>query len=172
MSVLFSQWGPVHRPVVRPQGATVYRDVERAGGAFVLPDARDADVSADLGVEAEYLLRCTGDTGPSAEAHGVLMIVAFNVPEDRIAAVDEWYEHEHIDMLMRADGWLRARRHRVDAVLHGRPWTHIALHELRDVSVMESPERAAARSTPWRARLETEAWFPAAGRWIYEREMT
>ncbi len=70
---------------------------------------------------------------------------------------------------MRADGWLRARRYAVtDMVGEARRWTHLAFHELRDLSVMDSEERKIARSTPWRAELEKEEWFLTAGRWIFE----
>ncbi len=68
---------------------------------------------------------------------------------------------------MRADGWLRARRYRVLSQSGGPRWTSLAFHELCDASVMDSPERAFARSTAWRAELEKESWFGAAGRGLF-----
>lgn len=124
-----------------------------------LPPAQDA---------ARYLLEEVSDTGPVAEPFGVIMLVAFDVPEDRTDAIDDWYQREHIDLLMKADGWLRARRYRVLSHTNGPRWTSMAFHELRDLAVMDSPERAVARSTPWRAELEKEAWFPAAGRGVFQ----
>ncbi len=119
-----------------------------------------------LGAALDYRLDLITDTGPAAEPYGALMLVAFDVPEDRAGEVARWYDEEHIRLLMRADGWLRARRFHV-ADWRGKRWTSLAFHELRDVSVMDSEERKVARATPWRAELEREAWFPAAGRWVY-----
>jgi hypothetical protein len=34
--------------------------------------------------------------------------------------------------------------------------------------VLDSAERALARSTEWRAQLEKERWFAQAGRFVYE----
>lgn len=116
---------------------------------------------------AAYRLEQMSDTGSVLEAFGALMLVAFDVPTDRMTEVDRWYEQEHIAMLMRAPGWLRARRYRVLSFANGPRWTSMAFHELRDVSVMDSPERAAARSTPWRAELEKEEWFGRAGRGVF-----
>ncbi len=99
---------------------------------------------------------------------GVLMIVAFNVPIARTDEVERWYRQEHGPMLLRAPGWLRMRRYEPIHAAGGPPWTHLALHELRDAAVLESAERALARSTPWRAQLEQESWFAQAGRFVYE----
>ena len=71
-------------------------------------------------------------------------------------------------MLLRAQGWLRMRRYEPIHLAGGPRWTHLALHELRDAAVLESEERALARSTPWRAQLEQESWFAQAGRFVYE----
>ncbi|PZU10999.1 DUF4286 family protein [Sphingomonas sp.] len=116
---------------------------------------------------ATYVLEQVSDTGAATEAPGALMLVAFNVPPDMTAEVDRWYDEEHIGLLMKADGWLRARRYRVLSHDGGPRWTSMAFHDLRDVSVMDSPERAFARSTAWRAELEKGAWFQAAGRGVF-----
>lgn len=116
---------------------------------------------------AHYVLEQVSDTGPTPERFGALMLVAFDVPVNRTSAVDDWYEQEHIGLLMRADGWLRARRYRVLSHTGGPRWTSMAFHELRDASVMNSSERAFARSTAWRAELEKESWFRAAGRGLF-----
>lgn len=116
---------------------------------------------------SHYQLEQVSDTGPTDEPFGVIMLVAFNVPADRTEEVDRWYDDEHISLLMKADGWLRARRYKVLSSDGGPQWTSMAFHELRDISVMASPERAFARSTAWRAELEKEPWFPAAGRGVF-----
>lgn len=126
-----------------------------------------ADPGVEIaGAEHEYRLELLTDTGPAAEPYGAMMLVAFDVPADRTEAVADWYDQEHIMLLMRADGWLRARRFNV-VDYTGKRWTSLAFHELRDVSVMASEERKIARGTPWRAELEREAWFGAAGRWVF-----
>jgi hypothetical protein len=117
---------------------------------------------------ARYVCAETQDSGLCDEEHRVLMIVAFNVPTARADEVERWYRQEHAPMLLRAPGWLRMRRYEPIHAAGGPPWTHLALHELRDAAVLESAERALARSTPWRARLEQESWFAQAGRFIYE----
>jgi hypothetical protein len=35
----------------------------------------------------------------------------------------------------------------------------MALHYLSDLSALQSPERAEARSTPWRLALDLQPWF-------------
>ncbi|WP_313803779.1 DUF4286 family protein [Sphingobium sp.] len=127
----------------------------------------DGQLPATPAGGAHYRLEQVSDTGPASEPFGVIMLVAFNVPADRAAEVDHWYDEEHIDLLMKADGWLRARRYRVQSHGGGPQWTSMAFHELRDISVMASRERAFARSTAWRAELEKESWFPAAGRGVF-----
>lgn len=116
---------------------------------------------------AHYDLDLASDTGPSSEKWGIVMLVAFNAPDDVTPELERWYEEEHINLLMRAPGWLRARRYRVRSHTGGPPWTSMAFHELSDLSVMDSPERAFARSTPWRAQLEQGAWFQSAGRGVF-----
>jgi hypothetical protein len=117
---------------------------------------------------ARYACAETQDSGPCEEEHRVLMIVAFNVPTARADEVERWYRQEHAPMLLRAPGWLRMRRYEPIQSAGGPQWTHLALHELRDAAVLESAERALARSTAWRAQLEQESWFAHAGRFIYE----
>ena len=117
---------------------------------------------------ARYTCVETQDSGVCAEQHGVLMIVAFNIPIARTNEVERWYRQEHGPMLLRAPGWLRMRRYEPIQAAGGQQWTHLAMHELRDAAVLDSAERALARSTPWRAQLEQESWFAQAGRFVYE----
>jgi hypothetical protein len=116
---------------------------------------------------AHYQLDLASDTGPYTGPCGIIMLVAFNAPDDVTPELERWYEEEHIDLLMRAPGWLRARRYRVAGHQGGAPWTSMAFHELADISVMDLPERAFARSTAWRAELEKGAWFQNAGRGVF-----
>jgi hypothetical protein len=114
-----------------------------------------------------YICDLTSDTGEPEETPGLLFVVAFAVPESERAEFDSWYEEEHVPMLMRADGWLRVRRYVTRPGHDGPPWSHLALHELRDEAVLDSPERAAARDTPRRAELAGREWFGSNGRWLY-----
>jgi len=88
----------------------------------------------------------------------VLYSVMFRVPEDRAEEFDAWYEQDHLPLLLAADGWLGCRRYRI-SVADPVPFTHLAIHHLRDTGALDSPERAAARATDWRARLAQEPWF-------------
>lgn len=154
-----------------------YVDDERSDHGAIVEYCNDIDAAgvnarikgATLTPTARYMCREISDSGPTPEQHEVLMIVAFNVPPERVTEIEEWYEGEHIPLLLRAPGWYRARRYHVVRQDGTPTWTHLALHELRDVAVLATSERAYARSTPWRARLEKESWFAAAGRFVYQR---
>lgn len=106
------------------------------------------------------------DSGPSDE-HSYLSVVAFAVPESDNAQFDDWYETEHIPILLQEKDWLRVRRYRVRSG-EGGPWTHLALHELASVEAMRSPARAAARQGAKRDLLAGRSWFEQSGRWLYE----
>ena len=88
----------------------------------------------------------------------VLYAVFFTVPEDRQADFNDWYTQDHVPKLLDEPQWLGVRRYRiVDGAPEG--YTHLALHHLASADALESPARAAARSTPWRDRLAAESWF-------------
>ncbi|MFI7616598.1 hypothetical protein ACIBP6_35765 [Nonomuraea terrae] len=131
------------------------------------PGERTARMLARVRGFTRYLGEQISDTGPSDEKSGYLSVVAFSVPDAFRADFDAWYGDEHVPLLMKADGWLRVRRYTVRPGFEGPAWTHLALHELRDPSVMDSPERAAARDTPRRAALAAHDWFGRSGRWLY-----
>jgi hypothetical protein len=120
-------------------------------------------------VIGRFSARAVSDTGPAIEKAPILMIVAFDVPPETALEVERWYAEEHIPMLMRAPGWLRARRYEAIRSVGVRRYTSIALHDLRDLDVLDTKERALARSTEWRARLQQSAWFQDAGRFVYRR---
>jgi hypothetical protein len=152
----------------------LYRSLEPVGGAGLVQYYSGsawprADALAIAPGVARYSARQVSDTGAVAEQAAVLMIVAFDVPAERAAEVERWYAVEHIELLMRAPGWLRARRYEMETSAGGARFTSLALHELRSVSVLDSAERAFARRTAWRAWLQREPWFEAAGRFVYQR---
>lgn len=88
----------------------------------------------------------------------VLYAVFFEVPAGRADDFDRWYAEDHIPLLMQCDDWLMVRRF---DIIDGEPgkYTHLALHYLASTAALSSPEREAARATPWRAKLAAESWF-------------
>jgi hypothetical protein len=139
-------------------------------------------LKADPGPTTEHFLRTVSgftrfttslvsDVGDRHALGRYLSVVAFSVPEEDVDAFEDWYAAEHEPRLLDADSWLRIRRYRVvDG--EGGPWTHLALHELADLEVMDSPERAHARTGPRRDALATRPWFSRSGRWLYRRVVT
>jgi hypothetical protein len=101
---------------------------------------------------------CRFDGGPLALEARYAYPVFFRVPPNWQAAFNDWYDREHIPMLLLCPQWLMCRRFALQAVANC-PWTHMALHYLSDLSALESAERDAARSTPWRRELEQQPWF-------------
>lgn len=97
----------------------------------------------------------------------ILYAVFFPAPLEREAELNAWYDEEHMDMLLKNQYWAMCRRFRIrGAAAPG--FTHLALHYLTDLRALESPERDAARDTPWRNRLAAEPWFRSDYR-VYHR---
>lgn len=88
------------------------------------------------------------------------------VPDERMDEVCRWYDEEHLPMLMDCPQWAMARRFRI-APGQGLDWTHVALHYLSDIRALQSPQRDAARKTPWRDALIAEGWFAPEYRVCY-----
>ncbi len=88
----------------------------------------------------------------------ILYAVWFNVPQNRASEFNDWYETEHIPLLMKAQDWRMVRRFHIT---DGEPetWSHLALHYLTSKDALQSPEREAARKTAWRDKLAAESWF-------------
>lgn len=95
-----------------------------------------------------------------------LSVVALCVPENEKLKLADWYESERVPALLRAQEWLRVRRYTVLSS-DGGPWTDLALHDLRSLDTMESPERTAARQGRKRKYSEDKPWFENSGRWLY-----
>jgi hypothetical protein len=112
---------------------------------------------------AELSVRGATDRGAD-----YLSVVAFDVPEPEVPEFDDWYATEHETLLLGAPDWRAIRRYGVVSG-DGGDWNRLALHELASLDVMDSPERAAARSAPMRNALAAREWFEQSGRWLYER---
>lgn len=95
---------------------------------------------------------------PAALDADVLYAVWFTVPAERLGAFDDWYNQDHVPLIMKCDDWRMVRRFEVISG-EPKPYNRLALHYLRNASALDSPERAQARATPWRARLAGESWF-------------
>lgn len=134
------------------------------------PSPRTARMLETVAAFTRFTGEAIGDTGP-AEPGRYLYLVTFAVPASAQAEFDAWYEQDHVPTLMRNDTWLRVRRY---AILDSVPAevTRVALHELGDLTALDSPERAAARTSDWRARLAAEEWFGSARYAVYERSET
>ncbi len=98
-----------------------------------------------------------GDTSPAAINAAVLYPVWFNVPQDRLADFDAWYEQDHIPLLLECPEWRAVRRFDVKDGEPGR-YNRLALHYIDSAAALDSPARARARVTPWRDRLAAEPW--------------
>jgi hypothetical protein len=91
----------------------------------------------------------------------ILYAVWFNVPQERLADFDDWYNNDHVPLLMQCKDWQMVRRFNVISG-EPKPYNRLALHYLADKSALDSPERKKSRETPWRAKLAGESWFSGA----------
>jgi hypothetical protein len=89
----------------------------------------------------------------------ILYTVTFPATPDREGELGDWYDQEHMPVLQACKYWPATRRFRVEQPAPARWGRHLALHYLSDIQALRSPERAAARHTPWRGRLATERWY-------------
>lgn len=106
------------------------------------------------------------DVGDEIIEAGVVYPAFLRAPQDSLAEVGRWYEEEHLPMLLACPQWAMSRRFRITAP-EGTDFTHVALHYLTDVSALQSPERDAARDTPWRDQLIAQGWFAPEYRVCY-----
>ncbi len=133
-------------------------------GTLPLP-MHDSILSTERHIATFVNQQCAPNTGDPFHDTPILYPVLFSVPADNKAGekdFDAWYDEEHLGILLKSPHWPMCRRFKVHAPAAegGTPqWTHIALHYLRDLRALESPERDEARATPWRARLAQHAWF-------------
>ena len=102
-----------------------------------------------------------------AAAGDWLFRVGFWLPREHRAEFLDWYEHEHLPMLLACDAWDGCRF--VEMRDPG-GCRFAALHQLSDASALASPERARSRATPWFLRLKRFEWFDAPfTRTLYRR---
>ncbi len=131
------------------------------------PSERTARMLKSVKGFTRYTCTQVYDSDGGAQRGNYLSAVAFAVPRDRGADLDDWYENEHVPLLMGAEGSLRVRRYKVISG-DGGPWTDFALHELRSPAALEGVERMPGNAQPKRAALAGQDWFASPGRWLFE----
>lgn len=161
----------VHAPTLaRPEGvAAVRRYGSPASGSFLCiaelaQGAGPAHASDDpappvpLREHLRFPGRPLGMQGraEAVEDAPIAYPVFFQVPPAHCDEFDRWYDQEHVPLLLKHGHWALCRRFALDAPSH---WSRLALHYLDDLCALDSPERDAARSTPWRRRLQAQPWF-------------
>jgi hypothetical protein len=139
--------------------------VAETGDAGLLERLKAVAAEAPAPFKAEFLVATQTGQRQRPDATGdmrdlpLLYTVTFPVPPEREAALGEWYDVEHVPMLQGCPYWPMTRRFRVEQPAPARWGGHLALHYLTDIQALRSPERDAARRTPWRDRISAEPWF-------------
>jgi hypothetical protein len=90
-----------------------------------------------------------GDAQPSLMSHALFVAIG-DVPVEWEDEFNLWYDEEHMPMLARVPGVLRARRFRDP---RGNP-RYVALYDLADAAVIEHPDWTAAVATEWSRRID------------------
>lgn len=89
--------------------------------------------------------RLDGPGEPAPGACPLLLTVGLTSTDPE--GVDDWYAREHLPMLRQVPGWRRTVRYRR---VEGAGPDRLAVHELDDPAVFDTPQYARAVSTPWR----------------------
>lgn len=106
------------------------------------------------------------DVGEHVIDAAIVYPAFLRVPHDRLQEISRWYDEEHLPFLLSCPQWAMTRRFRITTA-RGLDFNHVALHYLTDLRALQSPERDAARRTPWRDRLIAEGWFAPEYRICY-----
>lgn len=92
----------------------------------------------------------TTDGRDGAELRSPYMMATWwSLQDDGRGQFDEWYEQEHVPLLLRVPGRSAITRY---ALLAGDGQLHFATHELDSLEVLDHPLERQAASTPWRER--------------------
>lgn len=93
------------------------------------------------------------------------MILCLQVPPEDQEEFDDFYALEHASLLLKCPDWLTCRRYEV-VESRGKPFTRVVIHELGDLSALDSKERRDAM-TPWRSRIAARPWFKSMSQICY-----
>ena len=88
----------------------------------------------------------------------VVLCAFFLVPMEQRGTFEDWYDTEHIPMLLDCPDWLMARRFDIVA-WDPEPYTHVILHYLNDQRALQSDALKRSRETPRRQSLAAQPWF-------------
>ncbi|WP_028922611.1 hypothetical protein [Pseudonocardia acaciae] len=83
-------------------------------------------------------------------AAGAPLLIAVAMTSTDDAALDDWYEREHIPALSQVPGWRHTTRYRL---VTGDAPTLLALHAVDGPEAFDTPEYRRATNTPWRSRV-------------------
>ncbi|MDC0033539.1 hypothetical protein OAJ57_03125 [Alphaproteobacteria bacterium] len=109
-----------------------------------------------IGVEA-FRKECENPSITPLDAP-VILCVFFSVPMESRGNFEDWYDTEHIPMLLECSDWLMARRFDI-VQWDPEPYTHVVLHYLNNESALESDALKRSRDTDWRQSLADQPWF-------------
>ncbi len=115
-------------------------------------------LAGGLAVRGE-LIHAAG-RGPQDWRGTALFAIFIPAPVDAQQELDDFYRLEHVPLLLHCPQWLACRVYAVNNAV-GVACTRLVLHQLADVTALNSEERAAAR-TPWRERIAATRWFRSA----------
>ncbi|MEE8332379.1 MAG: hypothetical protein V3R85_00920 [Alphaproteobacteria bacterium] len=157
-----STFGPHYLAVYDLDSVDTLQSEEYKSRKFT-PDDKTREILSSVSGFTRYIANeafCMARDGDVAGAQdaAVIFCVFFAVPMERCGAFDQWYDSEHIPMLLDCPDWLMARR--FDIVdWDPEPYTHLILHYLADEQALQSDALAAARATDARKAFAAEPWF-------------
>jgi len=109
--------------------------------------------------EGKYLATYDpGDAPPHMMSYAQFVAIG-DAPPEHEDEFNRWYDEEHIPLLSRVPGVLRARRF-FDP--NGKP-RYVALYDLADAAVLQHPEWQAALRTEWARKIDK---LTAGREWI------
>jgi hypothetical protein len=86
-----------------------------------------------------------------------LLIVGQDIPASAVSEFDKWYREEHIPLLLKVPGWLRARRYKLESFKKvgqvEEAYHFIGFHDIDSLDVLKSEELKVASTTEWGKRL-------------------
>jgi len=110
--------------------------------------AREQAIVDRLAVLDRRVYELVDAQGVPPPAQPVVVSVGLTTKDE--AGLDAWYRTEHIPLLHRIPGWHRTRRYRL---LSGDGPALLALHEISDIGLFETPGYRAATTTVRRAAV-------------------
>lgn len=145
-----------------PASVEAFVGVESQTGLVVIDGASAIDHKS---VFRAHILFQGGDVGSAGGEY--LFKVGMWTPTDSRAEFLDWYENEHLPILLECSAWTGCRfiEKQVD---EGHQF--FALHQLQNADALNSQERQRSRATPWFMRLKQHSWFDGAfTRQLYKR---